>query len=204
MSGFKNQKFVNEFAYRTKLNYYYQKKQFTKDEREIKRIEYEIEEIKTSMSINGFDIADYYEVTDLINSLIGLLVFPEQEAFNNIPTREKDLEEKFPKLYKSKSDDADYKNEYEKKKKQVTEKNSPQDIIKHMRNAVAHRHIGIKPNSCTIGGRSQIISITFEDYPYDKDDNTPNNSPPFSFTIKITDLEDVLMEICDYLINVNG
>ncbi len=203
MSGFDNENFVHEFAYRTKLNYYYQRRQFAKDKDEINRIENEIKKIKESMKEQKFDIADYYEVTDLINSLIGLLVFPEQYAFDILPKEEKDLKEKFPKLYKSKSDDTEYQNTYSVKKTGDAEINSPQDIIRHMRNAVSHNEIRIKPNSGTVSGRYQIVSISFEDY-LPKDKKKKEKYPHFYFTIQIKDLEDVLMEICNFLINVKG
>ena len=198
MSEFKNINFVNEFAYRTKLNYYYQKKQFTKNESEISRINAEIQKTKESMAINGFDVADYYEVTDLINSLIGLLVFPEQAAFDAIPTKKKDLKEKFPNLYKSIISDNNYVNSYHLIHEEL---NSPRDVLRHIKNSLSHKKVMIEPHSGSIGKKRQILAITFKDEMKSKQ---TGKKYFFSLTVKIECLEDMLMEICDFLINVNG
>lgn len=111
MSTFQNVNFVNEFAYRTKLNYYYQKKRFAKSKTERKDADEEIEIILSEMNRKGFVIEEYYEVADLINSLVGLLVFPEQATYRFISSREADMRKLFPHLW-SCMQSADYMNTY--------------------------------------------------------------------------------------------
>ncbi len=197
MSEFKNINFVNEFAYRTKLNYYYQKERFAKG-KDKEKAQKDVQRTIANMERQGFNIAPYYEVTDLINSMIGLLVFPEQDVFKKIPSRERDLESKFPKLYNCVKNDVDYYNTYE-----TWYKNSPRDIIKHLRNSISHYNMMIEPQSGMIGGKSQIIAIRFKDEgTYNIEEKTCKGK--FCLNIKVDCLEDVVMEICDYLINVNG
>ena len=205
MSEFKDENFVNEFAYRTKLNYFYQKERFAKDEKIREQARREITITKSIMKRKQFDVAEYYEVTDIINSLIGLLIFPESNVFDHIPNFEQDLKNKFPQLYKCKQYDEQFLNDAPpiiRYKSTVDgyfktmERNSPRDICRHLRNSLCHWRVMIEPHSASIGeGQSQIVSIQFQD------GRNPHDVK-FSLTIKVEDLEAVVMEICDYLINI--
>lgn len=196
MSAFQNVYFVNEFAYRTKLNYYYQKKRFAKSEEERIDAEAEIENVLREMNRKGFAVEEYYEVTDLINSLVGLLVFPEQATYRYISSRENDMRQLFPHLWKC-MQSADYRNTYE---DEDGDKNSPQNIIRHLRNSLSHNKVMIVPKSATIGNKQQITAITFKD-----EKRKPNGQrQEFALTISVKDLEKVVMEICDYLIQLRG
>ena len=214
MSEFKDENFVNEFAYRTKLNYFYQKERFAKNEKIREQASREIDRTKYIMIGRNFDIAEYYEVTDLINSLIGLLIFPESNVFDYIPKYERNLKEKFPQLYKCKQYDRKFLNDappiirYRSavdEKYKTMEKNSPRDICRHLRNSLCHWRVMIEPHSASIGeGQRQIVSIQFQDEGKCRDEHGRWHDVKFSLTIKVEDLEDVVMEICDYLINMKG
>lgn len=196
MSAFQNVYFVNEFAYRTKLNYYYQKKRFAKSEKERNDADAEIENVLREMNRKGFAVEEYYEVTDLINSLVGLLVFPEQATYRYISSREVDMRQLFPHLWNC-MQSADYKNTYENER---GDKNSPQNIIRHLRNSLSHNKVMIVPRSATIGNKQQITAIIFKD----ESRNTSGERQKFALTINVKDLEKVVMEICDYLIQLRG
>lgn len=220
MSMFQNVYFVNEFAYRTKLNYYYQKKRFAKNEEDRKDADAKIKNILQAMNRNGFAVEEYYEVTDLINSLVGLLVFPEQATYNLISSREVDMRYTFPHLWKC-MQSADYVNTYENER---GDKNSPQNIIRHLRNSLAHNRVMIVPIAATIGHKRQITAITFKDESISYNNSrrkkititsvkdlekvlirkTNEKRQEFALTISVNDLEYVVMEICDYLIHLRG
>lgn len=203
MSEFQNIHFVKEFAYRTKLNYYRQQERYARTEDARSKAKMKVGIIEREMANKQFDISEYYEVTDLLNSLVGLLVFPEANVFDHIPKFERDLKKEFPILHKcieKAEKEGFYKYSYLTEPCGADEK-SPLAIINHIRNSLAHFRIMIEPISGKISGTNQIVAIIF------KDQRPPNSKKPreyFSLKIDVTDLEDVVMEICDYLINIKG
>lgn len=58
----------------------------------------------------------------------------------------------------------------------------------------------IVPKSATIGNKQQITAITFKD----ENRNQAGERQEFALTINVKDLEKVVMEICDYLIQLRG
>ena len=102
MGEFKERNFVKELAYRTKVNYYEFRSINTIKEAQIienkeldsleKRelldykdnVKAKLEETKKLMSEEGFGVDKYFEVTLMINSLMGLLVFPQQQYYEKI------------------------------------------------------------------------------------------------------------------------
>ena len=97
MSEMRDRNFVPELVYRTKVNYYAMRLNDTREEEEIlngfdeikkeellnKKQWYseELMRLKHEMNARKFDVDNYYEVSLLLNSLIGLLVFPQQKYF---------------------------------------------------------------------------------------------------------------------------
>ena len=73
---------------------------------------------------------DGYEVTQLINSMIGLLIFPQQKYYEEFP-------EKYPNddIKKMFAKSSEYKNEQENFK----------TMVRHLRNAVSHNNIEVIP-----------------------------------------------------------
>lgn len=82
MSCFKNPNFVKEFAYRTMVNYYN-----LKNMKHDGNVLPEVEPIIKKMEKNGFDTSQNYEVTLAINSMVGLLIFPEQKYYTEAKKR---------------------------------------------------------------------------------------------------------------------
>ena len=115
--NFSNEDYVEEFTYRTRLNYYvllsiksteeekleneleeYRRAKKCEESTEECDLEYimeienklsnykkrrreaeiEVNNIKTEMRDKEWEVSNYYEVTQLINSLVGLLIFPQQ------------------------------------------------------------------------------------------------------------------------------
>ena len=170
MSMFKNRNFVNEFAYRTKLNYY-NARLLSSEPDAVDDIQSKINHLKAEMGKNGYEISDFYEVTQLINSLIGLLVFPEQAYFNEMTNNPNDLKRKFPTLstvVESEGYINTYKENYGKREwdANTQQVKSPKNLMLHMKNAVSHMHLMIHPENCRLlsGDKEQkITAIVFED-----------------------------------------
>ncbi len=199
MGAFTNPLFMNEFAMRTKMNYYQLRlrQELSYDERE--HVEQEIESLVRQMERRKYTVDDFYEVTQLVNSMIGLLVFPEQSAYYFLPEEEEEIHRYFPILSKYINGKKGYYSNtyYEGKKTDLhLERNGPKNIIRHLRNAAAHKEIGIFPENGTLtSGETIIQSITF------KDRKKSNPEYLFELRIDVTDLEELLMEICNYIID---
>lgn len=203
MSGFKNPNFVIEFAYRTMINYYNLRLLQNNDSNETASIDASLEKIKRQMEKKGFVSNDFFEVTQLINSMIGLLVFPEQSYYRFLSTNIEDLEKEFPTLFKYVAgQQGTYRNTYyEDDKYRFPEKANPQNLIRHLRNSASHRRISIFPiNGRLCNGTNIIKAVTFKDsqkrrIPLAKEEQ-------FELTVDIKDLEQLLMEICNGIIEL--
>lgn len=194
MGGFKDGKFVAEYACRTKLNYLMQKCSIEENELARNNIEKTIATLKDKMEKEGFIVSKYYEVTDLLNSMLGLLIFPEQNAYENTHTREEDTRKYLPTLYRIVNKEENYTNSY---KRDAEKTKTPRTILTHMRNAAAHDRVMIKPVSKkTISGEHPIEAIEF------RDQDTMNPNWRCKLIIPVGDLEEVLFEICDYLLSI--
>ena len=194
MGGFQDGKFVSEFACRTKLNYLKQKMANEENELEKADIKKQIVALEQKMAERDFDISKYYEVTDLLNSMLGLLIFPEQNAYDNMSNREGDMRNRLPNLYRVISTQGNYSNSYERERRSPK---GPRYVLKHMRNAASHDRVMILPKSKkTISGGNKITSIEF----YDQDKN--NDNWKAKIVIPVEDLEIILFEICDYLLDI--
>ena len=205
MSCFKNPRFAKELAYRTMVNYYLLRGQVPESD---KPLSPEIQRVLRKMKADGFDISMKYEVTLALNSMLGLLIFPQQEyyseslsscSFRQLPTLEKCV------------NDRSYKNTY------GDAKDKPAPVIKHMRNAVAHDRIMIIPESAD---NKDITHIRFRDAAYLCNGFTRvfsngrsldqqivqkkrNGGTVYEFDLRISvdRLEATLMEIAEYLID---
>jgi hypothetical protein len=106
-------------------------------------------------------------VTQLINSLIGLLVFPEQMYFDLLSDEKNRLKKDFPVLYSLISEESfictyrKYCNNPIFEKCPIEDK-SPKKVLIHLRNSVSHKHLMIRPLSSRFD-KSNIESIVFED-----------------------------------------
>lgn len=194
MGGFQDGKFVSEFACRTKLNYLKQKMANEDNELEKADIKRQIVALEQKMVERDFNISKYYEVTDLLNSMLGLLIFPEQNAYDNMSNREGEMRNRLPNLYRVISTQGNYFNSYERERRNPK---GPRYVLKHMRNAASHDRVMILPKSKkTISGENKITSIEF----YDQDYN--NADWKAKIVIPVEDLEIILFEICDYLLDI--
>lgn len=205
MSCFKNPRFTKELAYRTMVNYYLLRGRTKQD-----NLPYspELQRVLHQMQSEGFDVTMKYEVTLALNSMLGLLILPQQEYFSEsisscgfckLPTLEECV------------NTPSYKNTYDE------DADKPALVIKHMRNAVAHDRIMIIPESAD---NKDITHIRFRDAAFLSGNKTcafrsggdlnrqiaakkrrGETVYEFDLCISVDKLEAVLMEIAEYLIS---
>lgn len=204
MSCFKNPRFAKELAYRTMVNYYLLRDYAPREEALLSP---ELQRVRHKMHAEGFEITMRYEVTLALNSMIGLLILPQQEYyfeslsscdFWKLPTLEKCM------------NDPSYQNTYD-------EEDKPAHVLRHMRNAVAHDRIVTIPESAD---NEDITHIRFRDAAYlcnrfsrafsngssldhQISEKKSNGRTVYEFDLRISvdKLEAVLMEIAEYLID---
>lgn len=117
-----------------------------------------------------------YNITLFLNCFVGLLIIPQQKAFNSISNSELvggiDIHGINPdNIFAIKNHQL------------VDEVKSFRNIAKHMRNSIAHNHF------TTICHNNNIESIEFKDYKGKKDEKNPEKGLTFNFTITIKNLE---------------
>lgn len=176
MSNFKDDDYVKEFICRTQMNYFMIQK-ITGHNKET-----EISCLKEIMVANEFEYQKCYEVTQLINSFLGLLVFPKEQYFNSLSCKKNDFTHVLTlKSLVNKTTNKDYINTYD---ETICERN----IVKHLRNAVCHNRLMI--HSSEYVRSAEITSIQFED-----EDVRDGHKGNFSLIINIGDLEKILLEL---------
>ncbi len=121
------------------------------------------------------DITDAFEVTQLINSFVGLLIIPRQKCFKYMPDDAmfpigSEAERLFSKIKsdKGKCDDTYFKKIWDEKKRKFVKINeveevTPKILVLRLRNAVSHNHLIIHPISP--GEKGRIEDIEFSDKP---------------------------------------
>lgn len=182
MSNFKDDDYVKEFICRTQINYFMIQNLIGHDK------ETEIIHLKEIMANNEFAYQKCYEVTQLINSFLGLLVFPKEKYFNflsnrknnfsNVPTLKRLTDKTYNKVYIS----------------TYRETRCERNVIKHLRNAVCHDRLMIHP--LTHNASTEIKAIQFED-----EDIREDHKGKFSLIINIDDLEKILLELDQCFLN---
>lgn len=219
MSGISSKpNFVEEFAYRTKINYYYGLLRIA-DQEQKELINEKIERIKNEMKEKQYAYNDsFFEITQLINSLIGLLILPQQENYNRI--RNFRNLNGFPTLkkYFEQTDEDIYINTYKESVREINWDDNPNetklsDFLRHLRNAISHRRVMIHPENCNVTG-DKITHVIFEDECFrilDTSKDRPKWKPIqedeagcqkeyYKLKVKAEDFEPFLMDIADFII----
>lgn len=238
MSEMRDRNFVPELVYRTKINYFTMRLNDTKKEKEIidgpdcvekeellrKKEWYhkEIDKLKGEMNKRGFDVDNYYEVTLLLNSLIGLLVFPQQKFRGKIEERLNTVED-LPLLMKLVSKKGLFYSSYNEEKELAC------NILRHIKNSLSHERVMIIPQSLErheTEGQNPITHIVFQDVDI-KHQGTQDRQKQlteyimvegveleledlpkkyekghsvFCLVVPVEELEDMIIEICDAIL----
>ena len=215
-----NGTFAIEFAFRTKLNYYQLLKleKIAKNEIEdVHNIDEKITEVQEAMRERNFHTLIEPQWlccgTQLMNSVLGFLVFPQQQFFRNTP--EDEIWERLPILrkYIYSNDSEVYINTY------IREKIfSPKNVLKHMKNSISHKRIMFYPETndydeiqSLVFKDENIIKITdrnnemFQKY---QDKITKNGNGQeiikqnFKLCVKKDEFDELLFEIFDYFVSL--
>lgn len=241
MSEMRDRNFVPELVYRTKVNYYAMRLRDTKEEEEIRAgfdeakkkellkkkqwYSEELERLKDEMNTQKFDVDNYYEVTLLLNSLIGLLVFPQQKYFEEIKECLGRIE-RFPELNELINRRGFFYSSYKEAKKK------PSNIIRHLKNALSHQRVMIIPQSLKLHEEeknSPITHIVFQDADDGKLGTQKRNETlkenvnvnvngieldleeltkiydegkaVFCLVVPVENLENLIMELCDAIVS---
>ena len=238
MGEMRDRNFVPELVYRTKVNYYTMRLRDTKEEEEIldgfdevkkeellnKKQWYseELKRLKDEMNTKKFEVDNYYEVTLLLNSLIGLLVFPQQKYFEEIKKSLGRIEE-FPELNELTSRSGFFYSSYKEAKKR------PSNIIRHLKNALSHQRVMIIPQRLEVHEEERnnpITHIVFQDVDDGKIGTQGKNEllkenvnvngieldleeltklyddgkAVFCLVVPVENLEKLIMELCDAIL----
>ena len=120
-----------------------------------------------------------FEVTQLINSLVGLLILPKERYYDSIRNNMVNAQ-----LLRTMQ-------EYVTKGK-TGKTCSLQQIVRHMRNSVSHFHIECKADASTM----EIDKIVFTDYP-NGDENYP---PNFQIELPVTIVNQFVNQFSDAVV----
>lgn len=153
MSGYPADSILEVFVNRTKIN--------------LELIEQEVDK----SSKGGMD-QNAYEVTQLLNSLFGLLILPEQKYYNE--------------LGKIKDRQVPIFAQCIKRTKEEYKTLNYQNVMKHLRNSVCHpEHMEILPP------QGDITQVVFRDFYKDHE--------CFCVRLEIDELRRLVFELCDVL-----
>lgn len=131
--------------------------------------------LRTKQNLEFIDTAaktnpDVYEVTQLVNSFLGLLVFPQQKYFDKIPKTPIETLQAEGWPIPCASDNC----------------KNLQDLMRCLRNAVAHFNIEF----C---GNQEITSLKMWNYPYDNETGKlKTNRPSWEITLDLTQLRAII------------
>lgn len=141
--------FEKEFAKRTLAN--------------LRFIDREVEH-RRALGIDDRDIHDVFEVTQLINSFVGMVILPKESFYRKLQFRSRFLSPKANLLLDNLSNDprkytSTYTFEYygETVKEQLT----PKNLSRHFRNAIAHNNLEILPKD--YNGEGKVTGFVFKD-----------------------------------------
>ena len=169
MSGYNMEYFISDFAKRTKMNL----------------------EIINEIAASSFQGRKAYEVTQLINSFLGLVVLPN-EKFKNWEKKKspdmKSTEDKIWDLLKKCESDHRYFNTFSDK-----DSKKALSFINHIRNSISHSgNMGLHFYPIVEGGDSNITHIIFYDSNYSQIMQRNQNNPDIAhkkakeFCLKLT------------------
>lgn len=162
----------------------------------------------------GFVNDGIFEITQLINSLISLLVFPQQEYYKTIFSD--NSFERLPKVMmyvenkKYYNSNHKYSNTYHEKKKNNRtyalpddEKVTPANILRHMRNSVCHERVMVYREALSDSKDIQVLNFRDEGKCLLYHERKVEIKEEFQISITVEDFKDILFEISDYILSTN-
>ena len=183
--------------------------EFSFAERTVKNLDFIQKQVEKERCLgkNDKEIEDVFEVTQLINSFVGLLIIPRQKCFEYMPD---DIA--FPKGSKAeilleriisdpmKCEDTYFKkeknNEGKLQKTDIKEVVTPKVLALRLRNAVSHDHLIIQPLSP--GNSGVITGIEFSDKPVRKKESKKEH---FRLLLTIEETEILVKALSELLLS---
>lgn len=141
------------------------------------KVNYSAEFAKRTRSILQDCPSKEYEVTQLINSMVGLLIIPQQKEFNRIDESYIPGEMLDELRKRSNPSSVDFNT-----------------ILRHMRNAVAHSRLTFIGERQNDSGMMAISKVKF------KDKNPRDSKDFFEIELSVDELKDFLFEFTDSII----
>lgn len=171
--------FEKEFAKRTLAN--------------LKFIDNEVDK-RHKQGIDDKDIHDVFEVTQLINSFVGMVILPKEKFYNNLRRNNRFLSPEASQLLANLSNDrrryfSTYTFEY--RGETVREELNPKTLSRHFRNAVAHNNLEILPQDFT--GEGKVTGFVFKDDYYGE---------RFRLELNLDEIRILLEAICELILSV--
>ncbi len=146
-------------------NRYVFEKEFAK--RTLANLRFIDEEInkRHRLGIDDRDIHDVFEVTQLINSFIGMIILPKETFYRKLGRFRRFLTPKAKLLLDDLSNNPrKYTSTYtyEHDGEQIREQLTPKSLSRHFRNAIAHNNLEILPQDYT--GEGKVTGFVFKDH----------------------------------------
>lgn len=154
------------------------------------------------------DITDAFEVTQLINSFVGLLIIPREKCFKFMPDNidfphGSDAEQLLKRIKSNPSlyEDTYFKQTFNRSTRKMEKLNeieeiTPKTLILRLRNAVAHGRLKIQPVSP--GKDGVITGIEFSDTTRRKKNN---NLESFRLLLTINETETLVKALSELLLS---
>lgn len=179
----RNQKryvFEKEFAKRTLANLHFIDEEIKKRHR---------------LGIDDRDIHDVFEVTQLINSFVGMIILPKETFYRNLRGYSRFLSPKAKLLLDNLANDPrKYSSTYtyEHRGEQIREQLTPKNLSRHFRNAIAHNNLEILPQDYT--GEGKVTGFVFKD--------SNNYGEEFRLELTIDEIRILLEAECDLILSL--
>ena len=207
MAAFQNDShYALELAYRSQLNMLIllqHKYIITGVTQKVEEIQREITTLQERMENQGYMQLPFCNGTQMINSLLGVLVIPKEEFFQQMWRYNKisDWTTNLPTLYHyicSRNPNV-FHNEYSYYNRRYDryehERNTIQNVLRHMRNAICHDKLSVHPLSDE--QNREVTHIIFRDF--DEQHSTLQEcTEEFYLKIEIEDLFVILSELVSF------
>ena len=156
-------------------------------------IDAEIEK-RHEQGIDDKDIHDVFEVTQLINSFVGMVILPKEKFFNSLRGYNRFLSPEANQLLHNLTNDrrryySSYTFEYQ--GRTVREELNPKNLSRHFRNAIAHNNLEILPQDFT--GEGKVTGVVFKDNYYDE---------RFRLELDLKEIRILLEAVCELILSV--
>lgn len=178
--GYNTNSFEREFAKRTLAN--------------LKFIEREVERLH-EQGVEDKDISHVFEVTQLINSFVGLLIFPKESYYMNVRYYDKFISDEANDIIRELNRNPNkFRSSYQytdKRGDNQRERLSAKTLARHFRNAVAHNHLSILPKS--LNNDSIITGVEFSD--------NDDNGYEFWLSLDVNEIKILLVALCELILS---